>query len=184
MAKARRPYLGPKPKYSSPDEIVGLIDDYFKSCEGTPLIGDNGQAVLDKWGRLVMVGAHPPTVTGLALALGFTSRQALLNYQYKKEFRDVITLAKSRVEEYTERRLFDKDGFNGARFSLVNNYQGWRDRPQTDLDKREQELRIKVAEEKAGAGERDTSLFESIVKAAQSAPKEKKEKEVVGPHEA
>ncbi|MBS5001091.1 terminase small subunit [Holdemania filiformis] len=167
MSKAKRTYLGPKPKYTSPDEITGLIDQYFKDCEGTPLIDDNGQAVLDKWGRLVIVGAHPPTVTGLALALGFTSRQALLNYQYRKEFQEVITLAKSRVEEYTERRLFDKEGFNGARFSLVNNYQGWRDRPQTDLDKREQELRIKVAEEKAGAGERDTSLFESIVKAAQ-----------------
>ena len=120
MSKAKRTYLGPKPKYTSPDEITGLIDQYFKDCEGTPLIDDNGQAVLDKWGRLVIVGAHPPTVTGLALAPGFTSRQALLNYQYRKEFQEVITLAQSRVEEYTDRRLFDKEGFNGARFSLVN----------------------------------------------------------------
>lgn len=35
----------------------------------------------------------------------------------------------------------------------------------TELDKEEQELRIQAAKEKLGQGERDTSLFEGIVKA-------------------
>ncbi|KAA5659602.1 hypothetical protein F3G60_33715, partial [Pseudomonas aeruginosa] len=68
---------------------------------------------------------HPPTVTGLALALGFNSRQSLLNYQGKAEFMDTITRAKARVEQYTEERLFDRDGSNGAQFSLRNNFKGW-----------------------------------------------------------
>lgn len=36
----------------------------------------------------------------------------------------------------------------------------------TDLDREEQELRIQAAKEKLGQGEKDTSIFENIVKAA------------------
>jgi hypothetical protein len=45
---------------------------------------------------------------------------------------DTITRAKARVEEYTEQRLFDRDGVNGAKFSLINNFKGWRDKPRED----------------------------------------------------
>lgn len=42
----------------------------------------------------MIVGAHPPTVTGLALALGFKTRQSLLNYQARSDkFNDIITEA-------------------------------------------------------------------------------------------
>lgn len=60
---------------------------------------------MDKFGHPITVNSRPPTVTGLALALGFTSRMALLNYQAKKEFVDTITRAKTMVEAYTEQRL-------------------------------------------------------------------------------
>jgi hypothetical protein len=40
-------------------------------------------------------------------------------------FNDAITRAKARVEAYAESRLFDKDGANGAKFSLSNNFHGW-----------------------------------------------------------
>ena len=75
----------------------------------------------------VITGAHPPTVTGLAVALGFSGRQALLNYQAKKQFVDTITRAKARCEEYAEQRLYDRDGANGAQFSLRCNF-GWNDK--------------------------------------------------------
>ena len=65
-------------------------------------------------------------MTGLALALGFASRQALLNYQGKKAFNDTITRAKSRCEEYAESRLYDRDGARGAQFSLEHNFK-WLD---------------------------------------------------------
>ena len=85
----------------------------------------NGEQIFNKFGSPVFVDVHPPTVTGLALALGFTSRQALLNYQAKPDFVDTITRAKARVEQYAEERLFDRDGSNGAQFSLRNNFKGW-----------------------------------------------------------
>lgn len=125
--------MGRPLKYKTAAELVAAIDDYFEKCRGEPMIVD-GVPVLDKGGRPVMKGEHPPTVTGLALALGFTSRQALLNYQGRKAFVDAVTRAKTICEEYAESRLYDKDGFNGARFSLTNNFKGWRDRPEEKQD--------------------------------------------------
>ena len=66
-------------------------------------------------------------MTGLALALGFKTRISLLDYQGKAEFRDTILKAKSKIEQYTEERLFDRDGSNGAKFSLQNNFKRWKD---------------------------------------------------------
>lgn len=110
-------------KYKTVEELQAAIDAYFEDCEGTPLTDGYRAPVISKNGEPVIVGAHPPTVTGLALALGFASRQALLNYQGKKAFHDTITRAKSRCEEYAERRLYDRDGARGAQFSLEHNFR-------------------------------------------------------------
>lgn len=124
---------GRPPRYKKREEIEGLIDKYFEECKGQPLIVD-GVAVTDKNGSPVIIGAKPPTVTGLALALGFTSRQSLLNYQGKAEFVDSITRAKALIEEYVEGRLFDKDGVRGAIFSLANNFKGWKEKQDPSVD--------------------------------------------------
>jgi hypothetical protein len=119
-------------KYKTAEELQKAIDAYFKDCEGNVLKDTDGSIVCDKYGQPVIVKRRPPTVTGLALALGFNSRQTLLNYQGKKQFVDTITRAKARCEEYTESRLFDRDGAMGAKFSLTNNFKGWRDHPIED----------------------------------------------------
>ena len=75
-----------------------------------------------------------PTVTGLALALGFSSRTALLEYDGRKSYCEVITQALSRVEEYAEEKLFDKGQYSGAKFFLANNFRGWNDKPPDDDD--------------------------------------------------
>lgn len=134
--------VGRPPKYTCKEEIEGLIEGYFKSCEGEILKDSNGDPVLNKWGNPVIINQRPPTVTGLALALGFNTRLSLLNYQGKTEFMNTITRAKARIEQYTEERLFDRDGTNGARFSLTNNFSGWGEKPPSLLDVEEQEARI------------------------------------------
>lgn len=110
-------------KWRSVSAMQKAIDAYFEQCEGEPLIID-GEQQRDKYGVPIVINAKPPTVTGLALALGFTGRQALLDYQGRPEFADTVTRAKARCEEYAERRLYDKDGANGAKFSLGCNF-GW-----------------------------------------------------------
>lgn len=117
--------MGMTPMYTSVEEIESKIEQYFENCKGYPLTDNEGNQIFNKFGLPVFIDVHPPTVTGLALALGFTSRQALLNYQAKLEFVDTITRAKARVEQYAEERLFDRDGSNGAQFSLRNNFKGW-----------------------------------------------------------
>lgn len=121
---------GRPPKFKSPEEMQKKIDDYFIQCDGKVLTNNEGKVVLDKYGNPVVTGAKPPTVTGLALALGFTSRQALLNYQAKPKFIDTIMRAKSRCEEYAESRLYDREGVRGATFSLTNNFKGWSNCPE------------------------------------------------------
>lgn len=140
-------------KYKTNEELEKAIDAYFNNCEGTILKDKDENAVCDKYGQPVIINRRPPTVTGLALALGFTSRQALLNYQAKKQFVDTITRAKARCEEYTEARLFDRDGAMGAKFSLTNNFKGWREHPVEDdkstleyLDEIMKGLNIKMEE--------------------------------------
>ena len=125
--KAGRPLT-----YKTKKELQEKIDAYFEECAGSPLLDGNGVPMVDKRGNPVLVNARPPTITGLALYLGLNSRQALLNYQGRKEFNDTITRAKSRVEQYAEERLFDKDGANGAKFSLANNFEGWKEKQQID----------------------------------------------------
>lgn len=139
---ATKKAVGRPPRYKSREEIEEKIEAYFKSCEGEILKDDDGKTFFNKFGNPVIINQRPPTVTGLALALGFTSRQALLNYQAKKEFVDTITRAKARVEAYAEERLFDRDGSNGAQFSLRNNFKGWNEKQITELDEEEQRARI------------------------------------------
>lgn len=131
--------VGRPPKYKSVEEIEQKIEAYFKSCEGEPLKDRDGTVLTDKYGAPIIVGRKPPTITGLALALGFSTRQSLLNYQGKKEFVDTITRAKSFVEKYAEERLFDREGVQGAKFSLVNNFKGWAEKPEDDGSSRDTE---------------------------------------------
>jgi hypothetical protein len=129
---------GRPPKYTDNDinEVQRLIDQYFIDCEGKPIMvkdpeTDDEVPYLDKYSQPVMIGVKPATVTGLCLALGFTTRQALINYEDDNrdnpKLVDAITRAKLKCHEYAERRLYDKDGANGAKFSLANNF-GWVDR--------------------------------------------------------
>lgn len=115
--------MGRPRKIETAKDMERAIKRYFKACEGKPLLDEYKRPVLHK-GFPVVVGEHPPTITGLARALGFKSRQSLLNYQGREEFADLIADAKARVMEYAEERLYDRDGARGAEFTLRFNF-GW-----------------------------------------------------------
>lgn len=104
-----------KPKYESVEQIERLIEAYFESCKGEILRDKDGDIVFNqKDGTPVWVNRKPPTIPGLALALGFSSRQSLYNYKARKEFMDTISRAQTRVEQYTAERLFDRDSQRGG----------------------------------------------------------------------
>lgn len=99
---------GRPPAFKTPEEMQVKIDAYFDRCKE------------DK---------EPVTVTGLALALGFTSRQALINYEEKPEFVDTVKRASLRVEQGYEKRLHGQNAA-GAIFALKN--FDWSDKTQTE----------------------------------------------------
>lgn len=125
--------LARPPKYKNSDEMEQKIEDYFKSCEGEILKDKDDEYIFDKFGKPIFINQKPPTVTGLALALGFATRLSLINYQGKKEFVNTITRAKTFIEAYAEGRLFDRDGVLGAKFSLTNNFKGWKEKQEVSV---------------------------------------------------
>jgi len=106
--------------YKTPEELQNKIDEYFVYIKGEwheEERGDNTILVYDR-------EPEPPTVTGLALYLGFSTRQALLNYQHREDFKEIIEMAKLRVEGKYEKNLSGKYP-NGSIFALKN--LGWAD---------------------------------------------------------
>jgi len=94
--------------YTDPDKLQLVCDNYFKDCK------------TDK---------EPTTITGLALALGFSTRKSLLDYSEKVEFVNIIKKAKLKVECEYEKRLSGNSP-TGAIFALKN--MEWKDSQQFD----------------------------------------------------
>ena len=111
------------PKFNTKEDAQKMVDLYFKECEGEALTDENGKAVYTSKGDVVYIRQpKPPTVTGLALALGFAARKELLTYRGPRDIMEVIERAKSRVEEYMERQLFEQDSFKWARLGLEKDF--------------------------------------------------------------
>ncbi len=118
-------HAGGRPrKYESPDEMQVAIDGYFDVTEKT-------------------------TICGLALALGFISRQSFLDYSgYSKEFSDTIKKAKTRVERYYEQHLVEKNAA-GSIFALKN--FGWQDKHEV-IQQRTEGEQLEIDEMKSRLG--------------------------------
>lgn len=97
-----------------------LLAAYFDSrcvekrdAEGNPVVNKNGEVVTE---------CRPCTVTGIALALGKTSREELYAVKEPK-IRELIDRALLRVEESAEEKLFSKDTAGGAKLFLSVNFK-------------------------------------------------------------
>lgn len=101
----RRP--GNPPKYKSPHQMEKGIIHYFES-------------LTDEEGRLTDV----PTITGLALHLGFASISAIPDYMEKEEYRYLLERARTVIENFHEKALTTKQSPIGAIFALKN--LGWK----------------------------------------------------------
>lgn len=98
---------GAPPVFNTPEELQNKVNEYL---EKFPL------------------GTR--TVTGLALDLGFESRQSLYDYEKRDEFSYIIKRAKMEIENSYEVSLYGKNP-TGPIFALKN--MGWADRSEIDL---------------------------------------------------
>ena len=106
MSDAKSKHAGGRPrKYQTVEELQKAIDFYFNTDDHY-------------------------TVTGLALSLGFTSRQALIvNEGYSPEFFDALKTAKLKVENFYEKHLTANNA-TGSIFALKN--FRWQDKQITE----------------------------------------------------
>jgi len=110
---------GRPPHFETPKELQKAINRYFNKCKPT----------LDEEGKVIDL--NPPTVSGLALFLGFESRQSLYDYQKRnKDFSYIIKRARLTIESHYE------EGLNymapaGKIFALKN--MGWSDKTEHEL---------------------------------------------------
>lgn len=110
--------------FTDPEELEQRIEEYFDSLwkERTfTAKGDDGKPVT--WKEPYQ---EPPTMAGLALALG-TTRVTLLAYGKGQGTRDdgfipIIARAKERIAEFAEKALFTREASNGAQFALRYNH--------------------------------------------------------------
>ena len=114
------------PIFRSAAEINSKIERYFRSCEPVQAVDDECAPMFDKNGAPVYaVQEVPLTVSGLAIALGFGSREELLSYRGKPFAENAIHTALLRIENYAEERLFDKGQSSGAKYFLEGNFKAW-----------------------------------------------------------
>lgn len=111
-----------------------LVDDYFASCTVEYMTDENGNQMLDSKKCPIVKSWKKPTVTGLALALGFATResfrQAMLSANGRYAL--VLTRAYSRIEEAHEENLYNP-GSTGSIFALKN-IAGWTDKQEVKQD--------------------------------------------------
>lgn len=92
---------GRPPKYETPEEMQSAIDAYFDGTDEEKL-----------------------TLTGLAIALGFESRQSIYDYERHEGFSYTIKRARLRIENSYELALRNQGG--GANIFALKNF-GWKD---------------------------------------------------------
>lgn len=92
--------------YESAEELKKKIDEFFATTPKSEL-----------------------TVTGLALYLGFESRQSFYDYEKNEQYSYIIKRARLQVEAAYEMRL-NSNGCTGAIFALKN--MGWKDKTEVE----------------------------------------------------
>ncbi len=98
--------LGRPRIYDSPEELQQIVDQYFEDTKQEDV-----------------------TITGLALHLGFESRQSFYDYEKNDAFSYIIKRARLRVELAYEWRL-NSNSCTGAIFALKN--MGWKDKTEVE----------------------------------------------------
>jgi len=128
--------------FESDEDLKKKIEEYFFFIQGEYEVVD----YIDEMGqpgkkRVYTVEPESPSITGLALYLGFESRQSVYDYEKHGEFSYTIKRARLTVEKAYEQALLSKYS-TGAIFALKN--FGWSDKQEIDHTTKGQSLNDKA----------------------------------------
>lgn len=114
-------------KYKTPEELDAAIDEYFRDCPDTYDVFVGGEA-----GEITVPA---PTITGLALYLGFCDRHSMYAYEELPEFSNSIKRARAiMVRIYEAEARFGRNTA-GAIFMLKN--FGYSDKQELEVSKKD-----------------------------------------------
>ena len=103
--------LGGRPRlYNSPEEFESKIGEYEQFCKEKD---------------------YPVTWTGLALFMGFSSRQSIDEYAKYDGFSDSVKKAKTFVEWHYEMKLAKSEGSPAGSIFALKNF-GWKDKQEIE----------------------------------------------------
>lgn len=112
--------------FKSVEELQQKIEKYFEWCNSRTkkIVTKDGNVIEESWPR-------PHTISGLADWLD-VDRSTIVNYGKKEEYFNTIARARRKCEAWTEEQLFEGND-RGAKFVLINNYAGWKDKNETEI---------------------------------------------------
>lgn len=113
--KEKKSNAGQPPKYSTPQAMQEAIDLYFDDCPDKRKI-----PVGDTFAEIPC-----PTISGLAMHLGFCDRRSMYDYEKRPEYSHTIKSARNRMAKEYEMDLRFGRNQSGAIFALKN--FGWTD---------------------------------------------------------
>lgn len=165
-----------KKKYPDVKEFGEAVGYYFgRISRVVPVTEQYDTGKKDDYGHAVMASRpiynqleepvvrlewlEPPSISGLCDYLKI-SRETWSNYgATDSKLRDVVQLARGKIEAYWEGQLARESRTQGIQFNLAHNF-GWRDRKEIGLDK---ETRDALAGPPASLAEK-MALIEEIAK--------------------
>lgn len=133
---------GRTPMYDNPEDLENKVVEYFEWIQGeyeihtktiTKTTGKGENTVTTTETEPVKIWLRypeQPSITGLAIFLGFESRQSMYDYLKKDGFSYSIKKGLLKVENNYEKGLWQEKPI-GAIFGLKN--MGWADKTETDI---------------------------------------------------
>lgn len=123
-SKNKKSKMGRPTLFNSAEELQALIDKYFKESVPESYVGKDGE---------VHTIFKAPTITGLAYALGFESRQSLYDYEMRDDFSYTIKRARLRIENQYETNLSDPRVKPAGSIFALKNVGQWKDKQEVTV---------------------------------------------------
>jgi hypothetical protein len=121
----------PKLPFKTVKELNNIIDAYFDftQSEQETAVAPANEVNEKPVKKTIKKQAQPPTIAGLALYIGFVSRQEFDHHEAKGKFSASLKKARLRIEAEYEKKLHIQSS-TGAIFALKS--MGWNERQEKD----------------------------------------------------
>ena len=118
--------------WEDPELMQQSIDSYFETRKPSVMLDIDGNQIVDAKGFPKMK-VNPPSLTGLCLWLGYSSKGAILDGIKKNDgFSNVLQAARLRCENYVEESGMTGDTSPQFATFLLKNYD-WKDKHEVEM---------------------------------------------------